>query len=83
MREAIDDLCNIAHLGYDEDKDREAFAQSLEEVIEYVRMAAILCNNDFTRPDDDWAPTPFGLIYININAGLASAYWPRQMSRAC
>lgn len=58
VREAIDDLRNIGQLGYDEDEDREALAQSLEEVIEYVRMAAILCHNDFTRPDDDAAPAP-------------------------
>ncbi|MGL9774648.1 MAG: YecA family protein [Sodalis sp. (in: enterobacteria)] len=56
--EAIDDLRNIGQLGYDEDEDREKLAQSLEEVIEYVRMAAILCHNDFTRPDDDAAPAP-------------------------
>ncbi|OIV45917.1 hypothetical protein BK025_15775 [Sodalis sp. TME1] len=62
VREAIDDLRNIAQLGYDEDEDREALAQSLEEVIEYVRMAAILCHNDFTRPDDDAAPTPAGPV---------------------
>ncbi|WP_406705641.1 YecA family protein [Sodalis sp.] len=62
VREAIDDLRNIAQLGYDEDEDREALAQSLEEVIEYVRMAAILCHNDFTRPDDDAAHTPAGPV---------------------
>lgn len=58
VREALDDLRNIGQLGYDEDEDREELAQSLEEVIEYVRMAAILCHNDFTRPDDDAAPAP-------------------------
>lgn len=62
VREAIDDLRNIAQLGYDEDEDREALAQSLEEVIEYVSMAAILCHNDFTRPDDDTALTPAGPV---------------------
>ena len=50
VREAIDDLRNIGQLGYDEDEDQEELAQSLEEVIEYVRMAAILCHNDFTHP---------------------------------
>ncbi len=39
--EAIDDLRNIAQLGYDEDEDQEELAQSLEEVVEYVRVAAI------------------------------------------
>ncbi|CRL46285.1 hypothetical protein SGGMMB4_04771 [Sodalis glossinidius str. 'morsitans'] len=60
VREAIDDLRNIGQLGYDEDEDREELAQSLEEVIEYVRMAAILCHNDLNppRPDDDAAPAP-------------------------
>ena len=51
VREAIDDLRNIGKLGYDEDEDQEELAQSLEEVVEYVRMAAILCHNDFTHPD--------------------------------
>ncbi|WP_114194649.1 YecA family protein [Edaphovirga cremea] len=47
--EAIDDLRNIAQLGYDEEEDQEELAQSLEEVIEYVRVAAILCHTEFTR----------------------------------
>ncbi len=46
VRKAIDDLRNIGQLEYDEDEDREELAQSLEEVIEYVRMATILCHND-------------------------------------
>ncbi|TKI03775.1 YecA/YgfB family protein [Martelella alba] len=50
VREAVDDLRNIAQLGYDEDEDQQSLAQSLEEVVEYVRMAAILCHNEFTRP---------------------------------
>lgn len=48
--EAIDDLRTIAQLGYDEDEDEEELAQSLEEVIEYVRVAALLCFDHFTRP---------------------------------
>lgn len=40
--EAIDDLRNIAQLGYDEDEDQEELEQSLEEVAEYVRVAAIM-----------------------------------------
>ncbi|WBF46334.1 YecA family protein [Serratia rubidaea] len=47
--EAIDDLRSIAQLGYDEDEDQEELEQSLEEVAEYVRMAAILCYNEFSR----------------------------------
>ncbi|ORJ24673.1 hypothetical protein BS640_14860 [Rouxiella badensis] len=45
--EAIDDLRSIAQLGYEDDEDQEMLAQSLEEVIEYVRVAAILCFNEF------------------------------------
>ncbi|WP_061322403.1 YecA family protein [Serratia rubidaea] len=47
--EAIDDLRSIAQLGYDDDEDQEELEQSLEEVAEYVRMAAILCYNEFNR----------------------------------
>lgn len=47
--EAIDDLRNIAQLGYDEDEDQQELEQSLEEVVEYVRVAAILCHGEFTR----------------------------------
>ncbi|EFE96124.1 YecA family protein [Serratia odorifera] len=47
--EAIDDLRNIAQLGYDEDEDQEELEQSLEEVVEYVRVAAILCHTEFSR----------------------------------
>ena len=46
--EAID-LRNIAQLGYDEDEDQEELEQSLEEVAEYVRVAAIMCHGEFTR----------------------------------
>lgn len=53
LREAIDDLRNIGQLGYDEDEDQEELAQSLEEVAEYVRMAAILCHNEFNHPGGD------------------------------
>ncbi|WBM71360.1 YecA family protein [Buttiauxella sp. WJP83] len=48
--EAIDDLRNIAQLGYDEDEDQEELEMSLEEIIEYVRVAALLCHDTFTRP---------------------------------
>lgn len=49
LKEAIEDLRNIAQLGYDEDEDQEALAQSLEEVVEYVRAAAILCYNAYSH----------------------------------
>lgn len=48
--EAIDDLRNIAQLGYDEDEDQEELEMSMEEIIEYVRVAALLCHDTFTRP---------------------------------
>ena len=48
--EAIDDLRNIAQLGYEEDEDQEELEQSLEEIIEYVRVAALLCHDTFTHP---------------------------------
>ena len=45
--EAIDDLRNIAQLGYDEDEDQEELEMSVEEIIEYVRVAALLCHDTF------------------------------------
>ncbi|MDE1190384.1 MAG: YecA family protein [Pantoea sp.] len=54
--EAIDDLRTIAQLGYDEDEDQEELEQSLEEVIEYVRVAALLCHDTFTQPQPPTAP---------------------------
>ncbi len=48
--EAIDDLRTIAQLGYDDDEDQEELEQSLEEVVEYVRVAAVLCYETFNRP---------------------------------
>lgn len=47
--EAIDDLRTIAQLGYDENEDQDELEQSLEEVVEYVRVAALLCHDTFTR----------------------------------
>lgn len=58
LKEAIDDLRNIAQLGYDDDEDQEELAQSLEEVIEYVRMAAILCHNSFNHREKGDASQP-------------------------
>jgi yecA family protein len=43
--EAIDDLRNIAQLGYDEDEDQEELEMSLEEIIEYVRRCAAVPRN--------------------------------------
>lgn len=54
--EAIDDLRTIAQLGYDEDEDQEELEQSLEEVIEYVRVAALLCHETFARQHTPTAP---------------------------
>ncbi|PIJ48988.1 hypothetical protein BL250_16780 [Erwinia sp. OLTSP20] len=48
--EAVDDLRTIAQLGYDEEEDQQELAASLEEVIEYVRVAALLCHETFCRP---------------------------------
>lgn len=45
--EAIDDLRTIAKLGYDEEEDKEILEQSLKEVTEYVRVAALLCFEQF------------------------------------
>lgn len=45
--EAIDDLRTIGQLGYDEEEDKEILEQSLEEVLEYVRVAALLCFEQF------------------------------------
>lgn len=58
--EAIDDLRTIAQLGYDEDEDQEGLLQSLEEVIEYVRVAALLCYETFNphQPLSTPAPAP-------------------------
>ncbi|QBH95435.1 YecA family protein [Limnobaculum zhutongyuii] len=48
--EAIDDLRNIAQLGYEEDEDQDELERSLAEIHEYVRMAAMLCHNEFVKP---------------------------------
>ncbi|MBS9422393.1 YecA family protein [Photorhabdus caribbeanensis] len=48
--EIIGDLRNIGLLGYEESDDQEELAQALEEVLEYVRVAAQLCYIAFTEP---------------------------------
>lgn len=40
--EALDDLQNIAHLGYDESEDKDELQAALEEIIEYVRTVTAL-----------------------------------------
>ncbi len=55
--EAIDDLRTIAQLGYDEEEDQEELEQSLEEVIEYVRVAALLCYETFNSSQNDAVTT--------------------------
>ncbi|MGL4860371.1 MAG: YecA family protein [Enterobacteriaceae bacterium] len=47
VAEALKDLRNIARLGYDDEDDKEELQHALEEVIEYVRIAAMLCHNEF------------------------------------
>ncbi|RKS85036.1 hypothetical protein DES39_1535 [Orbus hercynius] len=47
--EAIYDLRQITQLGYDEEDDQEELAVALEEILEYVRMTAILCHDEFTE----------------------------------
>ncbi|WP_392566517.1 UPF0149 family protein [Utexia brackfieldae] len=45
--EAISDLRQIALLGYEEDEDPQELGFAFEEVHEYVRMATILCHDEF------------------------------------
>lgn len=51
--EAIDDLRSIAQLGYDEEDSAEELESSLEEIIEYVRVAALLCHDTFNQTRDE------------------------------
>lgn len=49
--EALDDLQDIAQLGYDENDNPEELAEALEEIIEYVRtVAALLYTHFHPRP---------------------------------
>lgn len=58
VQEVITDLRGIGQLGYDEDEDLEELEQAFVEVIEYVRMAALLCYNEFNSDDaTEVAPT--------------------------
>lgn len=47
IREGLEDLQNIAQLGYDEDEDQEELAEALEEIVEYVRTVATLFYTHF------------------------------------
>lgn len=47
--EAIDDLRNIARLGYDEDEDQQELEISLEEIVRYARATALLCHDACVR----------------------------------
>ncbi|KAA1177080.1 YecA family protein [Photorhabdus heterorhabditis] len=49
VSEIVGDLRNIGLLGYEESDDQEELAQALEEVLEYVRVAAQLCYIAFTE----------------------------------
>ncbi|AWK43233.1 YecA family protein [Photorhabdus laumondii] len=50
ISEIIGDLRNIGLLGYEEGDDQEELSQALEEVLEYVQVAAQLCYIAFTEP---------------------------------
>ncbi|XKM13217.1 UPF0149 family protein [Orbaceae bacterium ac157xtp] len=52
--EAIYDLRQIALLGYDEDENEEELAFAFEEILEYVRMTAILCFDEFTQTNQSY-----------------------------
>ncbi|QIW16399.1 hypothetical protein A4G20_08650 [Pasteurellaceae bacterium RH1A] len=45
--EAIDDLDEIAKLGYEEDEDPEALLEAGEEVVEYLRVVALFLHSYF------------------------------------
>lgn len=47
--EAVDDLRDICHLGYNEDDDEEEMSEALEEIIEYLRTIAVLFYTQFNQ----------------------------------
>ena len=58
VQEVITDLRGIGQLGYDENEDLEALEHAFVEVIEYVRVAALLCYNKFNNGSEtDTQPT--------------------------
>ncbi|XPE34086.1 UPF0149 family protein [Shigella flexneri] len=48
--EAIEYMRNMADLGTTKTKIGKKLEMSLEEIIEYVRVAALLCHDTFTHP---------------------------------
>ncbi|OOF70385.1 YecA family protein [Rodentibacter caecimuris] len=50
IAEALNDLQEIAQLGYDENDDQEELEEALEEISEYVRTIATLFYTHFHRP---------------------------------
>ena len=51
--EAIDDLQNIAQLGYDEEDNKDELQAALEELIEYVRAVAALFFAHFSTSQEN------------------------------
>lgn len=48
--EAIDDLDEIAKLGYDENDDNDELLEAGEEVLEYLRVVALFLHSHFGKP---------------------------------
>lgn len=48
--EAIDDLDEIAKLGYDESDNNEELIEAGEEVVEYLRVLALFLHSHFGKP---------------------------------
>lgn len=49
IQEALNDLQDIARLGYDEDDDAEELEQALTEIIEYVQIVAMFFYSSFNQ----------------------------------
>ncbi|WP_373778102.1 UPF0149 family protein [Glaesserella sp.] len=50
VNEAIDDLDEIARLGYDEDESSEALLDAGEEIVEYLRIVTLFLHSHFASP---------------------------------
>ena len=48
--EAIDDLDEIAKLGYDEEDSSEELLEAGEEIVEYLRVVALFLHSHFAKP---------------------------------
>ena len=48
--EAVDDLSEIAKLGYDEQDTSEELLDAGEEIVEYLRMVSLFLHSHFTKP---------------------------------